>query len=317
MSKDSSDTSKKTEELFSTLLPARVGPKDVVPFDPLKAYLREIKNLPILSREEEKKLALKYVEDGDQEAGYKLVLANLRLVVLISKEYKKNVHSMLDLIQEGNLGLLEALTQYDPFKGTRFPSYAAYWIRAYILRYLINNVRLVKIGTTQAQRKLFFNLNKEKRKLEAEGFNPEARLLAKRLNVKESEVVEMESRLSLPDLSVDAPARNDGEPGDERDLHSVLSSDGPSLEETVADEQFDEAVRKAVEEFKKSLDDKEIAIVERRLFVDEPDTLKQVGDSFGLSRERIRQIEVNLKQRLKEFLSDKLSLGEDGEIEIG
>ena len=284
--------------------------KDLVRYDPLESYLSEIRSLPTLSREEEHELALKF-QEGDQMAGYRLVMANLRLVVLIAKEYQRNFKNILDLVQEGNIGLLEAVKKYDPYQGTRFPSYAVYWIRAYMLRYLINNIRLVKVGTTQAQRKLFFNLQKEKDKLEAEGFRPEAKLLAERLNVKESEVLEMEQRLALPDLSVDAPTNRDDDSGD---YHSLLSDGSATAEEIVAEQNFRQEVRSVVEELSKSLDEKELAIIDKRLLAEEPATLQEIADEYDLSRERIRQIEVRLKKILKERLSDKLQLGEEGEV---
>lgn len=284
---------------------------ELVRYDPLQSYLAEIRHAPVLTREEEFDLAVRYREHGDRMAGYRLVLANLRLVVAIAREYQRNFQNILDLVQEGNIGLLEAVKQYDPYRGIRFPSYAVYWIRAYMLRYLIANLRLVKLGTTQAQRKLFFNLNKEKERLEAEGFVPEARLLAERLNVKEAEVIEMEQRLGLPDLSVDAPLGNDeGAP----DLHGVLPDDAESVEDRVVREQFSAAVRGAVEEIEPQLDPKEQAIMRRRLFADEPATLQEIADEFGVSRERIRQIESRLKERLKSYLADKLQLGSTGEV---
>lgn len=286
---------------------------DLVRYDPVSRYLSEIRHLPVLSREEEYQLAVRYHKHGDKVAGYKLVLANLRLVVIIAREYQRNVHNILDLIQEGNIGLLEAVKKYDPFRGIRFPSYAVYWVRAYMLRYLINNIRLVKVGTTQAQRKLFFNLVKEKEKLEREGFVPEAKLLAKRLNVKESEVIEMEQRLALPDLSVDAPV---GRGEDTVDLHGILPDDKASAEEVVAKEQFSRRLRVAVDRFSAEADEKERAIIEQRLFTEEPVTLQVIADQFGVSRERIRQIESRLKHRLKEFLADELELDEEGEIAI-
>lgn len=286
--------------------------KAIVRYDPLRRYLSEIRHFPMLSREEEHELAVRY-QQGDKVAGYKLVLANLRLVVMVAREYQRNVQNVLDLVQEGNIGLLEAVKKYDPFRGIRFPSYAVYWVRAYMLRYLINNIRLVKVGTTQAQRKLFFNLMKEKEKLESEGFVPEAKLLAKRLNVKESEVIEMEQRLSLPDLSVDAPV---GKGQEKSTFHSVLPDAGDSAEETLVREQFSESVRRVVEEFKAEADAKEIAILDRRLFTEDPVTLQVVADDFGVSRERIRQIESRLKSRLKKFLSDRLGLDEQGEIKL-
>jgi RNA polymerase sigma-32 factor len=287
---------------------------DLVRYDPLKSYLNEIRNIPTLTREEEHELAVRYQEKGDKAAGYKLVLANLRLVVMIAREYQRNVQNVLDLVQEGNIGLLEAVKKFDPFRGVRFPSYAVYWVRAYMLRHLIANVRLVKVGTTQAQRKLFFNLMKEKEKLEREGFVPEAKLLADRLNVKESEVLEMEQRLALPDMSVDAPV---GKADDTLDLHGVLPDSGASAEEIVLDEQFADVLREKVDLFKEQADMKEIAIIEQRLFTEEPVTLQVIADQFGVSRERIRQVESKLKERLKEYLSEALNLGEEGEILLG
>src|ERR671930_427366 len=176
----------------------------LVPFDPLQRYLAEIRRFPLLSREEEHRLAVQYKEYGDLEAAYKLVTGNLRLVVMIAREYQKAFKNLLDLIQEGNMGLMEAVKNFDPYRGVRFPFYAVWWIRAYMIRYIMNDWRMVKIGTTQAQRKLFFNLQKEKEKLEAEGITPGPKLLAQRLNVKEDEVVEMEQRLASRDLSIDA-----------------------------------------------------------------------------------------------------------------
>lgn len=289
--------------------------KDIALSDPLQRYLAEIRNTPTLSKEEEHELAVRYFKLGDKQAGYRLVMANLRLVVLIAREYQRNVQNVLDLVQEGNIGLLEAVKHYDPFRGVRFPSYAVYWVRAYMLRYLINNLRLVKIGTTQAQRKLFFNLQKERDRLEAEGFVPEAKLLAERLNVKESEVLEMEQRLALPDLSVDAPISRDDEEGG--DYHNLLAADEDTAEQQVVDEQFSRALRSAVEEFKLSLSDKEQVIVDQRLFTDNPATLQEIADRFELSRERIRQLESRLKDRMKQFLAERLQLDKDGQVLTG
>jgi RNA polymerase sigma-32 factor len=316
------------EIVSDDLLPLKTSKKDLkleeqdsksaralVEYDPLERYLAEIRHVPTLSREEEHELAVKYFEYKDKHAGYKLVLANLKLVVMAAREYQRNIQNILDLVQEGNIGLLEAVKQYDPYRGIRFPSYAIYWIRAYMLRYLINNLRLVKIGTTQAQRKLFFNLQKEKEKLEAEGFSPEAALLAKRLNVRESDVLEMEQRLALPELSVDAPLRsNDSE--EASDMHGILSDGSQDTESKVVESQFSDAIKKSVEQFKKSCDEKERAIIEKRLFTEEPETLQVIADEFGLSRERIRQIESRLKEELKRFLQEQLDLDLTGEVRI-
>ncbi|HET9062364.1 MAG TPA: sigma-70 family RNA polymerase sigma factor, partial [Candidatus Binatia bacterium] len=142
----------------------------LVPQDPLSTYLAEIRRYPVLSREEEHELAVRYFEHEDEEAAYRLITSNLRLVVMIAREYQRAFHNLLDLVQEGNVGLLEAVKKFDPYRGVRLPSYAVWWIRAYIIRYIMNNFRLVKVGTTQAQRRLFFNLQKEKARLESEGF---------------------------------------------------------------------------------------------------------------------------------------------------
>lgn len=300
--------------LTPSLLEEESDSTEIALTDPLQRYMTEIRNIPTLSREEEHELAVKYFQGGDQKAAYRLVLANLRLVVMVAREYQRNVQNVLDLVQEGNIGLMEAINQYDPFRGIRFPSYAVYWIRAYMLRYLINNIRLVKIGTTQAQRKLFFNLQKEKDRLEAEGFVPEAKLLAERLKVKESEVIEMEQRLALPDLSVDAPTRGTDE---QADMHGILPDRSVDIEGAVVDQQFSQALRAEVEQFSQSLDEKERAIIDRRLFTDEPVTLQVIADEFGLSRERIRQIEQRVKERLKVYLAERLDLGPDGTVNVG
>src|SRR5512143_843295 len=180
--------------------PAETEPQSdgglLVRYDPLQRYLAEIRKYTLLSREEEHRLAVRYKEHQDIEAAYRLVTANLRLVVMIARNYQRAFRTLLDLVQEGNVGLMEAVKNFDPYRGVRFPSYAVWWIRAYIIRYVINNWRMVKIGTTQAQRKLFFNLQKEKDRLEAEGFRAGPKLLAQHLDVKEAEVVEMEQRLS-------------------------------------------------------------------------------------------------------------------------
>jgi RNA polymerase sigma-32 factor len=274
----------------------------LVPYDSLQRYLAEIRRYPLLSREEEKRIAIRYKEHGDLEAAYQLVTANLRLVVMIAREYQRATRNLLDLIQEGNIGLMEAVRNFDPHRGIRFPSYAVYWIRAYIIRYLINNWRMVKLGTTQAQRKLFFNLQKEKERLEAEGISPGPKLIAQRLDVKESEVIEMEQRLSSRDLSLDASL--DEESGGT--LLDVLPSGQRTAEERVADAEFREQVGRKIREFGAGLKDKEKVIFHSRLLAERPLTLQEIGDQYGISRERVRQIEERLKKRLKKFLQTEL-----------
>jgi len=276
--------------------------KALVAFDPLQRYLAEIRRFPLLSREKEHRLAVEYKEYGNVEAAYKLVTSNLRLVVMIAREYQKAFKSLLDLIQEGNMGLMEAVKNFDPYRGVRFPSYAVWWVRAYMIRYIMNDWRMVKIGTTQAQRKLFFNLQKEKEKIEAEGLTPGPKLLAQRLNVKEDEVVEMEQRLASRDLSVDMPIGDD----DEATLLNFLPDDKQTPEEQFAETQYSDLLREKMELFAKNLKDKELVIYRERLLNEEPLTLREIGEKYGISRERVRQIEERVKKKLKIYLSKEL-----------
>ncbi len=276
--------------------------KALVPFDPLQRYLAEIRRFSLLSREEEHHLAVDYKKYGNIEAAYKLVTANLRLVVMIAREYQKAFKNLLDLIQEGNMGLMEAVKNFDPYRGVRFPSYAVWWIRAYMIRYIMNDWRMVKIGTTQAQRKLFFNLQKEKEKLEAEGLTPGPKLLAQRLNVKEDEVVEMEQRLGSRDLSVDMPMGDD----EEATLLHFLPDQKDSPEEQLAETQYQQLLRQKMEQFAGALKDKELVIFRERLLNEEPLTLREIGEKYDISRERVRQIEERVKRKLKTFLSKEL-----------
>jgi RNA polymerase sigma-32 factor len=277
----------------------------LVPFDSLQRYLAEIRRIPLLTREEEHAIAVRWREKGDRRAAWQLVTANLRLVVMIARGYQRAVHNLLDLVQEGNVGLLEAVKNFDPYRGIRFPSYAVWWVRAYIIRYIMNNWRLVKVGTTQAQRKLFFNLQKERERLEREGFTAEPKLIAQRLDVKEKEVVEMEQRLAARDLSVDAPLAE----GEEATLLDFLP--GPEqTAETVADEEYHRLIRRTAGEFQQTLKGKDLVVYERRLAPlmrdEEPVTLQEIGDEFGVSRERVRQIEARVKKKLAEYLRQQV-----------
>jgi RNA polymerase sigma-32 factor len=274
-------------------------PSALVPYDPLQRYLSEIRRYPLLTREEEHEFAVRFQRDHDVAAAYRLVTGNLRLVVMIAREYQRSFRALLDLIQEGNIGLMEAVKNFDPYRGVRFPSYAVWWIRAYVIRYVMNNWRLVKLGTTQAQRKLFFNLQKEKDKLEAEGFVVGPKLLAQRLDVKEKEVIEMEQRLGGSDLSVDMPLHE----GEDGTLLDVLKSGVATAEEQFADAEYRQRLGEKIRQFGATLRDKDRLIFDQRLLAEEPLTLQQIGDQYGISRERVRQIESRLKRRLKEYLA--------------
>jgi RNA polymerase sigma-32 factor len=217
---------------------------------------------------------------------------------MIAREYQKAFKNLLDLVQEGNMGLMEAVKNFDPYRGVRFPSYAVWWIRAYMIRYIMNDWRMVKIGTTQAQRKLFFNLQKEKEKIEAEGLTPGPKLLAQRLQVKEDEVVEMEQRLASRDLSVDVPIGDD----DEATLLNFLQDSKQTPEEQIAETEYRELLRDKMEQFANTLKDKELVIYRERLLNEDPVTLREIGEKYGISRERVRQIEERVKKKLKTYL---------------
>jgi RNA polymerase sigma-32 factor len=275
---------------------SRVG---LIKRDPMQAYMQEVRRYPLLTPEEEHALATRLTEQGDSKAARRLVEANLRLVVKIAYEYRRAHRNLLDLVQEGNIGLIQAVGKFDPGRGVKLSSYAAFWIRAYILKFILNNWRLVKIGTTQAQRKLFFNLRKERERLEQLGFYPSAKLLAENLDVSEKEVVEMEKRLAAPEASLDAPV-----PGDEDGARTRLDfvpSDDVRPDQAVEDNEFVGKVRAALAEFAATLSGREADIFAGRS-ADPPLTLQELGDRYGISRERARQLEKRMLERAKKFL---------------
>lgn len=273
--------------------------------DPLQAYMQDVQRYDLLTRDEEHALAVRYVEDGDVEAAAQLVTANLRLVVKIAYDYRRAYKNLLDLIQEGNIGLMQAVKKYDPYRGVKLSSYAAWWIRAYILRFILNNHRLVKLGTTQAQRKLFFNLKKEKAKLSAMGIEPTAEMIAKRLDVSEKDVTQMERRLSAGDMSLDAPvsAGADGRPTARIEL---MPSNEQSIDDALANQEVSRMLTEKIHEYGATLEGKEAVIFRDRLVAEDPRTLQNLGDEFGVSRERIRQIEKRLQGKMKKYLQSEL-----------
>lgn len=282
----------------------KAAPGSITRFDAMQAYMREVTRHALLTPEEEHSLAVRYAKTGDVDAAARLVTANLRLVVKIAYEYRRAYRNMMDLVQEGNIGLMQAVKRYDPYRGVKLSSYAAWWIRAYMLRFILNNWRLVKIGTTQAQRKLFFNLSKEKAKLSALGIEPTHAEIARRLDVEEKDVIEMDRRLSRGDASLDAPvSESDGRGTTRMDLLPASSFD-PQL--IVEDVEIQGILRDKLAEFRGTLQGKDVHIFERRMVCDEPLTLQQLGDEFGVSRERVRQLEARLYGRLREFLKDSL-----------
>jgi RNA polymerase sigma-32 factor len=266
-------------------------------FDPLKQYLTEVSRHPLLSREEEKKLAEKVFKYGDKDAAKILVLSNLKLVVKIALGYYNTYMNVRDLIQEGNIGLMQAVRKYNPYKGTKFSTYASFWIRAYMLKYIRNNWSLVKVGTTENQKKLFYGLQKEKRRLEAKGILPVPQLLASNLDVKQEDIEDMEKRLTLTDVSLDQPLYEDGE-GTMMDMVKTEEN----IEDMVEEREKKKIAARKIAEFRAMLNERELYIFEHRVMNDEPMTLQEIGDHFSISRERARQIEKGLTDKVSKHL---------------
>ncbi len=290
--------------------------KALVKFDPLQRYLSEISRYKLLTREEERALGIRVMEQGDKDAAYVLVTANLRLVVKIALEFQRVwMQNLLDLIQEGNIGLMQAVKKFDPYKNVKFSYYASFWIKAYILKFIMDNWRLVKIGTTQGQRKLFFKLKKEKQRLIEQGFDPKPKLLSERLGVSEREIVDMDQRLDSWDVSLDAPVKNDSE----TERIEFISTESESVEDQVSKKEIELLLRNKIGEFRKKMSPREIEIFELRIFSDNPVTLQEIGDRYGISRERVRQIEKNIIRKIREFFKSEIpdfaSYSEDADAE--
>ncbi len=289
---------------LSSIAPAVTSEAALSRSDPLQAYLREVQRHPLLTPDEEKDLTQRYVKTQDVRTAARLVTANLRLVVKLAYEYRRAYKNIMDLIQEGNIGLMQAVKRYDPYRGVKLSSYAAWWIRAYILRFILNNWRLVKLGTTQAQRKLFFNLNKEKAKLSAMGIEPTAAEIATRLDVDEKEVVEMDRRLSSGEASLDAPVGDsDGRAVSRLELMpSLLGGPAVALEAS----EMGKLVHDRLTKFRETLKGKDVIIFDKRMAAEDPLTLQELGDEFGISRERVRQLEARLTMKLRAYLKEEL-----------
>jgi RNA polymerase sigma-32 factor len=270
-------------------------------YDPLKRYLYEISRFGPLSREEEHDLAVLYHRTGDRDAAYRLVTSNLKLVVKIAMIYHKVYRNLMDLIQEGNIGLLQALKRFDPLRGTRLPTYAAWWIKAYILKFLLDNARMVKIGTTNERRKILMNLNRERHELEARGITPTAQLLAENLGVDEKEILEVQQGMASPDVSLDAPVGR--EDTDLRYIDSLHQME-ESVDDKIAHGEFREMLESKFAEFEQGLSERDRLILKQRLIAEEPETLQQIADRYGISREAVRVAEKKLIARLKKYMTD-------------
>ena len=295
------------EDTAAVVPASRAG---LVPTDPFRKYLREIQKYPPLTREEEQGLARRYRETGDRDALFRLVTANLFLVVRIALSFRRAARNVLDLVQEGNVGLMQAIERFDPELGVRLPTYAAWWIRAYMIKFLLDNVRLVRVGTTNARRKLLRNLSRERARLEERGFEVGPRLLAEHFGVSEQDVVEVQKAIQSHDVSLDAPVGDDSTQvrGD------FLPSKAVSIEDEVARRQLQERVERVIAEFRAGLDDRDRTLLDDRIVAEDPQTLRQIGDRFGVTREAVRQSEARLLQRLRLFLEDRL--GDSGVVRV-
>jgi RNA polymerase sigma-32 factor len=269
----------------------------------LQNYLTSISHYKLLSRDEEQNLFKRLKEHGDSHAAHKVVTSNLRLVVKIALDYRRMwMQNLLDLIQEGNIGLMKAVEKFDPYKKVKFSYYASFWIKAYIIKHLMDNFRMVKIGTTQAQRKLFFRLKKEKQKLRDEGFEPRPELISERLGVSKREVVEMDQRINGWDVSLDAPLTDDTDTA----RVEFLKTSSESLEDKISKKEFETILHQRIAEFKKEMNQRELDIFNQRIFAENPETLAAIGKRYGISRERVRQIQKNIIAKMKESFKHSL-----------
>jgi RNA polymerase sigma-32 factor len=264
----------------------------------LDKYVAEIRKYPLLSRDEELALAHRYKDEGDVAAAHELVVSNLRFVVKIAHEFRGYSLKILDLIQEGNIGLMMAVKKFDPARGYRLISYAVWWIRAYMRAFVMRTFSSVKLGSTHASRKLFFKLRSTKSRLERDNeAAPTAEELASELGVEESDILDMEMRMSSRDFSLDAQA-----PGANASFIDRLESDDQNQEERYGEEELKRLNAKTVHTALSRLSDKERYIVEQRFLLEEPRTLSDIGDEFGVSRERVRQLEARAMTKLKAAL---------------
>ncbi len=268
--------------------------------DPLRLYLNEISKYSLLDKEEEETLVKKMTE-GDIEAAKLLVLSNLRLVVKIALEYKSMYQNIMDLIQEGNIGLMKAISMYDPSKGAKLSYYASWWIRSYILKFLIDNFRLVKIGTTQAQKRLFYNLLQEQKKLENQGLLAIPDTLSKNLNVKEKDIIEMSSRLmGDSEVSLEQPINDDNG----FSIQDTLADNTKRPDMIVEETQERAELMTRLNKIAKTLNEKERTILKERLLSETPLTLQEIANKYGISKERARQLEERIINKMREELSD-------------
>ncbi len=269
--------------------------------DSFTQYLAEIRKYPLLTREQELELTKQYYETKDPLIAQALVTANLRFVVKVAAEYSRFGAKMIDLVQEGNLGLMHAVRDFNPYRGVRLITYAVWWIRGYIQEYLMKQYSLVKIGTTHNRKKLFYQLEKQKKELETLGINPDPKLIAARLGVTEDEVSEMSQRLAERDLSLDQAISPDSS---EKRVSFQKSTTEPPDENLSKKEEL-MRLREKIENLRPSLNEREKILLEERLLSDDPLTLQEIGEKYKITREAVRQAESRLMEKIKElYLKD-------------
>jgi RNA polymerase sigma-32 factor len=285
------------EAALDRILPA--SEKHLVTYrDPVRRFVEEARRNIRLDENEERELGRAARNQGDLDAARRLVVHNLRLVVAIAYQYRQAWLNVLDLFQEGSVGLMEAVRRWDPEVGTRFSTYAAYWIRAYVLRFLMTNARLIHVGNTRAGRKLFFRLERERQKLLAAGFDPTPKLLAAKLDVDEADVVEVSGHLASREISLEPRPDDEGVSLSER-----LSRQEPSPEDLAARSELAGAIRRLMDDFESKLaDERERAIWREHLAnpSNEPVALAVLGERFGVSKQRMGQIADKLKKQFRE-----------------
>lgn len=262
-------------------------------------YLQHINSIPLLTPKEEYDLAVRSWENKDKETAHQLVISNLRFVVKIAHEYRNYGLKLMDLIQEGNIGLMRAVKTFNPYKNVKLITYAVWWIRSYIHTYIQRNWSMVTLGTTQTQRRLFYKLKQEEQELSKLGFLPTTKLLSSKLGVSESEIESMQQRLSGRDLSLNAPIGEDFEGAqfiDKMPTHAL------PVDTQIAREEERRLFSDALNKFRVTLKEKDLYILENRLLADNPLTLEEIGNKFKITKERIRQLENKIKKNLKKFL---------------
>ena len=287
----------------SALVPRRSGA--LAPLDPFRRYMAEIEKYPPLDRDEEQALARLYRDTGDREALFRLITANLMLVVKIAFSFRRVARNLLDLIQEGNMGLLRAIDRFDPELGVRLPTYAAWWVRAYMVKFLLDNVRLVRVGTTNSRRKLLRNLHREKARLQDAGFEVGPKLLAEHFGVSEQDVLEVQAALESRDVSIDAPVGGESDSG-RTYADWIVDPDRADPSEQITRRELQQRTEEALARFREDLVPRDRALLDERILSEQPATLQDLGDRYEVSREAIRQAEVRLMKRLTEHLETEL-----------